>query len=49
MAHGLAIDQLVDSSKAARLLGWKPRFNGFSDHADRLFAAWKANAQATDS
>lgn len=43
MAHGLALDQLVDSSKAARLLKWSPRFDGFSGRADRFFAAWKAS------
>lgn len=42
MAHGLALDQHVDSSKAARFLGWHPRFNGFPDDTDRFFAAWKA-------
>ena len=42
MARGLALDQHVDSSKAARLLDWTPRFNGFTDHADRFFASWKA-------
>lgn len=46
LAHGLALDQLVDSSKAVKLLAWKPRFNGFIDHADRCFAAWKAHTQA---
>lgn len=42
MAHGLALDQHIDSSKAARLLGWTPRFNGFPDDADRFFASWKS-------
>lgn len=45
MAHGLALDQHVDSSKAVRLLGWTPRFGGFADDAARYFASWKA-AQA---
>lgn len=43
MAHGLALDQLVDSSKATRYLGWEPRFEGFAQNADRLFSAWKAS------
>lgn len=43
MAHGLALDQLVDSSKATRDLGWEPRFEGFAQNADRLFTAWKAS------
>lgn len=42
LAHGLALDQLVDSSKAGKILGWKPRFQGFSAGADRFYGAWKA-------
>lgn len=42
MAHGLALDQHVDSSKAQRRLGWIPRFGGFSDDAPRYFSAWMA-------
>lgn len=42
MAHGLALDQKADSSKAARLLGWQPRFKGFPPDADLYFAAWRA-------
>ncbi len=42
MARGLALDQNVDSSKAARLLGWEPRFKGFPPDADLYFAAWRA-------
>jgi nucleoside-diphosphate-sugar epimerase len=42
LAHGLALDQLVDSGKAAKLLAWKPRFHGFSSGAERFFGAWKA-------
>lgn len=43
MAHGLALDQRVDASKAARLLGWNPRFNGFPPDADAFFTAWNAS------
>ncbi len=43
MAHGLALDQHVDSSKAVRRLGWQPRFGGFADDAPRYHAAWKAS------
>jgi nucleoside-diphosphate-sugar epimerase len=42
MAHGLALDQHVDSSKAARRLCWTPRFGGFCDDAPRYFAAWES-------
>ncbi|MCR4294736.1 MAG: NAD-dependent epimerase, partial [Elusimicrobia bacterium] len=42
MAHGLALDQNVDSSKSARLLGWEPRFKGIPPDADLFFAAWRA-------
>lgn len=42
MARGLALDQDVDSSKAARLLGWEPRFQGFPPDAELYFAAWRA-------
>ncbi len=37
----LLLDQHVDSSKAARLLGWQPRHGGFADGAARYFTAWK--------
>ena len=43
MAHGLALDQQVDSSKAERLLRWAPRFEGFCADADRFYGAWKAS------
>ncbi len=42
LAHGLALDQHIDSSKARRRLGWDPRFGGFSDDAPRYFASWMA-------
>lgn len=46
MAQGLALDQHVDSSKAAHMLGWHPRFGGFPERAERYFAAWKASQAA---
>jgi nucleoside-diphosphate-sugar epimerase len=41
MAECLALDQHVDSSKAARLLGWQPRHGGFVDGVERYFRAWQ--------
>ena len=41
-AEGLALDQNIDSRKAARLLGWQPRHLGFVDEVDTYFAAWNA-------
>ncbi len=43
LAEGLLLDQEVDASKAERLLGWDPRFDGFSEHADRFYLSWKAS------
>lgn len=40
----LAFSQVVDSSKAERLLGWRPRHAGFVAEAARCFAAWQAAA-----
>jgi nucleoside-diphosphate-sugar epimerase len=42
LAQGLLLDQHVDSSKAVHLLGWMPRFGGFSENAARYFQAWRA-------
>lgn len=42
-AECLALDQQVDSSKAARLLGWQPRHRGFVDQARTYYEAWRAN------
>jgi len=42
MAECMAFDQHVDSSQAARRLGWQPRHSGFVDEARRCFLAWKA-------
>lgn len=41
-AECLALDQHIDSSKAARLLGWQPRHGGFSDQAAAYYRAWRA-------
>ncbi len=46
LAHGLALDQLVDSAKAAKLLGWKPRRAGFARDADRYYSSWIAILKA---
>jgi nucleoside-diphosphate-sugar epimerase len=45
MAECLTLDQHIDSSKAARLLGWQPRHGGFVDDVARYYSSWKA-AQA---
>lgn len=41
-AECLALDQRVDSGKAARLLGWQPKHRGFIDEVDTYFQSWKA-------
>lgn len=46
LAHGLALDQQVDASKARKLLNWTPRFEGFPGDADRYYASWKAAVDA---
>ncbi len=42
IAECLAFDQHVDSSAAARRLGWTPRHAGFVDEVDRCHRAWAA-------
>ena len=42
LAECLALDQRVDSGKAWRLLGWKPRHPGFVDDVESCHRAWKA-------
>ena len=42
MAESLALDQHVDGSKIMHLLGWRPKFNSFIDHAETLYKAWLA-------
>lgn len=41
-AECLTLDQLVDSGKAGRLLGWQPKHRGFIDEAEVYFQSWKA-------
>ena len=41
-ADCLALDQHVDSRKAAALLGWNPQHGGFVDGVARYYTAWKA-------
>jgi nucleoside-diphosphate-sugar epimerase len=43
MAECFAYDQHVDSTKAERLLGWRPRHAGFVAGAAACFAAWRAS------
>jgi nucleoside-diphosphate-sugar epimerase len=43
MAECLTLDQHVDASKAARLLGWNPRHGGFVDGVNRYYESWKAS------
>ncbi len=45
-AECLAYDQQLDSSKAERLLGWRPRHRGFVEEADVYFEAWKAGLES---
>jgi len=46
MAVPLAFSQVVDSCRAERLLGWRPRHAGFVAEAARCFAAWQATRAA---
>ena len=45
VAAALALDQHVDSRKAVRLLGWQPRFGGFTDGVATYFEAWKESSR----
>jgi len=45
-AECLAYDQRLDSSKAERLLGWRPRRRGFVEDAGVFFEAWRASREA---
>lgn len=42
MAECLTLNQCLDASKAARLLGWYPRHTAFADQAARYYRSWKA-------
>ncbi len=41
-ADAIILDQMLDSSKAEGLLGWKPRHTSFVEQAQTYFEAWKA-------
>lgn len=43
MAEALAIDQIVDNSKARRLLDWRPKHEGFIPEVETYYKAWKAS------
>jgi nucleoside-diphosphate-sugar epimerase len=40
-AECLALDQHVDSTKAHRMLGWKPKHADFATDAETHYMAWK--------
>ena len=42
LAEALALDQMVDASKAQRVLGWRPNHRGFIAEVDSYFRAWQA-------
>ena len=42
MAEALALDQIVDAGKAARLLNWQPKHSGFAVEICTYLAAWQA-------
>jgi nucleoside-diphosphate-sugar epimerase len=42
-AEALALDQIVDASKARELLGWQPVHQGFIPEIRTYYRAWKAN------
>jgi nucleoside-diphosphate-sugar epimerase len=42
LAEVLALDQVVDAGKAARLLNWQPKHNRFTAEICTYFAAWQA-------
>jgi nucleoside-diphosphate-sugar epimerase len=43
LAEALALDQVVDTTKARRVLGWHPKHQGFIAEVDTYFQAWQAN------
>lgn len=45
-AECLAYDQQLDSEKAERLLGWRPRHRGFVEEVGVYFEAWKAGLES---
>src|SRR3989442_3820304 len=44
-ADALALSQHIDARKAARLLGWQPRHDGFLDDADLYYRTWQAQRE----
>lgn len=42
IAEALALNQHVDGSKAANLLGWQPKHMGFVDEVETFYKSWKA-------
>lgn len=43
LAEALALDQVVDATKATRLLNWQPKHKGFIAGVDTYFNAWRAS------
>jgi nucleoside-diphosphate-sugar epimerase len=43
MAEALAIDQMVDATKARRMLHWEPKHEGFIQEVGTYFRAWQAS------
>ena len=49
MAEALAIDQVVDNSKARRLLDWQPKHKGFIPDVETYYEAWKAHQSSQEN
>lgn len=43
LAKALALDQIVDATKAHRLLNWQPKHKGFIPEVNIYYRAWKAS------
>jgi nucleoside-diphosphate-sugar epimerase len=41
-ADAVVLDQVVRATRSDEVLGWKPRFRGFTRNAPELFEEWKA-------
>lgn len=41
LAEGMLIDQHISNQRAKRLLGWKPRHQGFIDNINLYYESWK--------
>jgi nucleoside-diphosphate-sugar epimerase len=46
MAEAHALDQIIDASKAHRLLDWQPQHQGFISEVDTCYEAWEAQQQS---